>query len=135
MHNRIVGEGMSFMRIAQSILLGVAAVLAPAVMAAEEAGHGHAAPAPSGPAWVQEKVKTCATCHGEGGVSTTPAFPIIAGQYQDYLERALKDYRDGARKNPIMGAQAQGLSNAQIQALAAYYAAQPSPLYTPAIVE
>lgn len=91
--------------------------------------------APHDAAWVQEKAKLCASCHGEGGVSQQPTFPTIAGQYEDYLVHSMKEYRDGRRKNAIMGSQAQGLSNAQIKALAKFYAKQESPLYVPALGE
>ena len=34
----------------------------------------------------QEKSKTCAACHGaDGNAPTTPDFPRLAGQHQDYL--------------------------------------------------
>ena len=56
--------------------------------------------------------------------------PVIAGQYADYIERALRDYRSGRRKNAIMGGFAGPLADANIKALAAYFAAQPG-LYTP----
>src|SRR5258708_19199154 len=44
----------------------------------------------------------CAACHGANGVSVSPEFPNLAGQYPDYLETALKHYKNGKRKNPIM---------------------------------
>jgi len=78
-----------------------------------------------------EKVTTCAACHGVDGKSTQPIYPNLAGQYANYLEQALKEYRAGARKNPIMGAQAVSLSDADIRELSAYFAAQPGTLYTP----
>ena len=31
-----------------------------------------------------------------------PTIPKLAGQYPDYLAKALRDYKSGARKNPIM---------------------------------
>ena len=31
-----------------------------------------------------------------------PTYPKLAGQYADYLEKALRDYQSGGRKNPIM---------------------------------
>lgn len=71
---------------------------------------------------------TCAACHGEDGVGTLDIYPIIAGQYEDYLVHALKAYRDGKRKNIIMGGMAAALSDDDIKNLAAYYAAMPSPL-------
>ena len=72
----------------------------------------------------------CVACHGSDGVGITPQYPSLAGQYADYLERALKDYRDGGRKNPIMGGFVSSLSDADIKALAAYYAEQKPQLST-----
>lgn len=70
------------------------------------------------------KAQVCAGCHGPEGVSPTPNFPILAGQYQDYLLRALRDYKSGARKNPIMAGQVAALSEADMADLAAYFAGQ-----------
>lgn len=72
----------------------------------------------------------CVACHGTDGVGITPQYPSLAGQYADYLERALKDYRDGGRKNPVMGAFMIGMSDADIKTLADYYAEQEPPLAT-----
>ena len=66
----------------------------------------------------------CATCHGENGISASPEFPNLAGQYPDYLETALKHYQNGKRKNPIMVAQVKDLKARDIQDLAAYFASQ-----------
>jgi cytochrome c553 len=79
--------------------------------------------APAGPA--PEKAATCVACHGEGGVSATPAWPSLAGQHRDYLVHALNEYNNGVRKDPVMGSQAIGLTPAEIQDLAAYYAGRP----------
>jgi len=74
----------------------------------------------------KEKSKLCAACHGEGGagVSAMQDFPKLAGQYNDYIVRALKDYRAGARKNPVMADQAKNLKDADIADLAAYFSSQ-----------
>lgn len=93
----------------------------------------HAAAAPHDQAWVQQKVQVCATCHGKNGVSTTPTFPTLAGQYESYLFHALKSYQNGERKNAIMPAQVSGLTEAQLHALATYFSQQETPLYTPSI--
>ena len=53
-----------------------------------------------------------------------PDFPRIAGQQPDYLEKVLKDYKSGARKNAIMAPQAANLTDQDIADLAAYYSAQ-----------
>ena len=78
---------------------------------------------------VQEKAKTCAACHGEDGNAAANAmYPRLAGQYHDYLARALHEYKSGERKNPIMAGFAATLSEAEIQALASYFAALPGKL-------
>jgi len=71
----------------------------------------------------------CSACHGKDGKTPTdPSYPKIAGQYADYLLKALNDYHSGARKNAIMGAIAKPLGKADMQNLAAYYASLPGPL-------
>ncbi len=72
----------------------------------------------------------CVACHGTDGVGITPQYPSLAGQYVDYLERALLDYRDGGRRNPVMAGFVAGLSDADIKALAEYYARQQPALVT-----
>jgi cytochrome c553 len=76
------------------------------------------------PAAGKEKSKLCAACHGENGISQAPDFPKLAGQYNDYLVRALKDYQSGARKNPIMAGQVANLKAEDIADLAAYFSSQ-----------
>ncbi len=75
--------------------------------------------------------QVCAACHGkDGNTPIDPSYPKLAGQYRDYLERVLLDYRSGQRKNAIMGAQVQPsvLTRADISNLAAYYASLPGSL-------
>lgn len=75
------------------------------------------------------KVKeVCQACHGLDGNSQVPDYPKLGGQRQDYLAKALRDYKSGLRKNPIMAQFAGGLSAKDIDNLAAYYAAQPAVL-------
>ena len=68
--------------------------------------------------------EVCAACHGPEGNSATADFPRLAGQYADYLAKALRDYKTGARKNPIMAGFAGPLTAQEIENLAAFYAAQ-----------
>jgi len=72
----------------------------------------------------------CVACHGRNGIGITPDYPNLAGQYADYLARALREYQRGDRKNAIMPAFASPLSDAEIEAVAAYYAAQQPGLRT-----
>ena len=72
----------------------------------------------------KKKSAPCAACHGENGISVSPEFPNLAGQYPDYIEAALKHYQNGKRKNPIMAAQVKDLSPKDILDLAAYFSKQ-----------
>ena len=72
----------------------------------------------------KEKSAPCQACHGPDGNSPSPAFPNLAGQYEDYLLHALRQYKSGERKNAIMGGQVAALSDADLKNLAAYYASQ-----------
>ncbi len=76
------------------------------------------------------KSAPCAVCHGADGNSPTTAFPILAGQYQDYLMRAMEDYQTGKRINPIMTGFAATLTEQDRADLAAYFSSQKSSLYT-----
>ncbi|MEE4173025.1 MAG: cytochrome c [Xanthomonadales bacterium] len=98
--------------------LWAAVVMAPNALAGGDAQAG------------KEKSATCEACHGADGLGTNPMYPVLAGQYEDYLVHALKSYRDGTRKNAIMAGLAAALSDEDIEDLAAYYASMPSALYT-----
>ena len=77
----------------------------------------------------QAKAKEiCQACHGMDGNSTVPDYPKLGGQYPDYLVKALRDYKSGARKNPIMAGFAGALTAQDIDNLAAYYSSQPAVL-------
>ena len=69
----------------------------------------------------EAKSKPCVACHGVDGNSATGDFPRIAGQPADYLAKALRDYKSGARKNPIMAPQAANLSQRDMEDLAAFF--------------
>jgi cytochrome c553 len=74
--------------------------------------------------------QVCAACHGaDGNKPSDPTQPILAGQYYDYLVRALTDYKIGRRNNPIMKGFAAQLSKKDIEDLAAWFAAQKSNLH------
>ena len=68
------------------------------------------------------KAATCAACHGATGTSAIPMYPNLAGQKEQYLIKQLKDFKSGARKDPVMGAMAMPLSDEDIANLAAFYA-------------
>jgi cytochrome c553 len=68
-----------------------------------------------------EAAATCAACHGQNGISMSPMWPTLAGQHEDYLVHALKQYRDGKRKNPVMMPLAAALTDTDIKLLAEYF--------------
>jgi cytochrome c553 len=98
-----------------------------AAAAAFVAGHAAAADAEAGKKKAQE---VCAACHNMDGVSTIPDYPKLAGQYPDYMAKALRDYKSGARKNPIMAGMAAGLTQKDIDDVTAYYSSLPAVLQT-----
>ena len=74
--------------------------------------------------------QVCAACHGpDGNKPSDPTQPVLAGQYYDYLVRALTDYKVGRRNNPIMKGFAGQLSRQDIEDLAAWFASQKSNLH------
>ena len=69
-----------------------------------------------------DKAQACTACHGNNGVSVNAMWPTLAGQHEDYLLRALNNYRDGTRKDPVMGAQAALIAEEDVALLAKYFA-------------
>jgi cytochrome c553 len=72
----------------------------------------------------------CAACHGQEGVAVAPMYPSLAGQHEDYLVRALDEYKRGGRKNPVMIGLVGNLKDEDIAAIARYYARQSPSLST-----
>lgn len=80
--------------------------------------------------------QSCASCHLDSGAKAIDGnTPLLAGQYADYLEKTLKDYRSGARVNVLMNAQVGAtdgtnkLTDDDIANIAAYLAAQPEAVH------
>jgi len=69
-------------------------------------------------------VAACMACHGPTGVGNAPAsFPRISGQHAAYTDKALKDFRAGARSNDVnnmMGGVAAKMTDAEMAAVAQY---------------
>lgn len=66
----------------------------------------------------------CFLCHGASGESASEAFARLAGQQPRYLEKQLRDFRDGRRRGGGMEAMVAGLSDGDIAALAAFFSRQ-----------
>lgn len=105
-------------------LISLAAVLGVAASLGSAAYAGNVA---LGKAKAEEAA--CVSCHGADGVKGLDAtYPILAGQHEDFIARALNDYKLGRRKNAVMTGMAAALSKQDIENLAAYYASLPGPL-------
>ncbi|BCG63622.1 MAG: hypothetical protein methR_P1350 [Methyloprofundus sp.] len=63
----------------------------------------------------------CSQCHSIRNISGEAPFPPLAGRDDDYLESALKQYRDKTRRSDIMNNIAGSLSDRDINNIAAYY--------------
>lgn len=73
--------------------------------------------------------QVCAACHAPDGNSTIPANPKLAGQFAEYLDKQLRDYKPAAgkkpaRENPVMNGMVANLSAGDMKALAMYFAGQ-----------
>jgi cytochrome c553 len=101
-----MGPGM-FMKLL-SLAVGVVLLAAPAVAADARAG--------------RQKATTCQACHGLDGLSKHPEAPNLAGQIENYLVKALREYRSGERKNEMMTIVSKDLSDQDIDDLSAFYA-------------
>jgi cytochrome c553 len=71
----------------------------------------------------------CAACHAADGNSIAAANPKIAGQFPEYLNKQLVDFKaqggkKPARESAIMAGIVANLSEADMKSLSAFYAAQ-----------
>jgi cytochrome c553 len=67
------------------------------------------------------KSATCVACHGADGKGVAPN-PALAGKPAAAQVQAMKDYKSGAKANPIMKGITASLSDQDMEDLAAYYA-------------
>jgi cytochrome c553 len=78
----------------------------------------------AGDSKIADKVQICAACHGQGGNSTDPQYPILAGQTSRYLYLQLKDFKEGRRQNDLMTPLLADLSKDDMRDIAQYFSEQ-----------
>jgi len=73
--------------------------------------------------------KPCAACHGQDGRSLNPAWPNLAGQRADYLDKQLHDLKQNQSRqvDDAMAPFIRELTDEDIQNIAAFYAKKPLP--------
>jgi cytochrome c553 len=98
-----------------------AAIAAAALLAVSAAGAAANAAFAADVAAGRAKAVQCQACHGLDGISKLPEAPNLAGQNEDYLVKALHDFKSGERKNEMMSTVVKPLSDADIANLAAFY--------------
>jgi cytochrome c553 len=81
-------------------------------------------PVSGNPAAGKAAAAACAACHGDLGVSASPATPSLAGQDAQYFAAAVRAYNDGSRKDVMMKGPAAALDDRVIKDMAAFYASQ-----------
>lgn len=64
----------------------------------------------------------CVACHGADGVGVVPQYPSLAGQHADYMVQALREYKNGERKNPVMMSMSLPVTEDNMWVIAEYYA-------------
>lgn len=87
----------------------------------------------------KDKAAACVACHGQGGSSTVPTFPKLAGQNERYLLKQLQNIQCGflpedeqkaqkclPRSVPTMAGQLDNFNDQDLADIAAYYAGQPA---------
>lgn len=71
----------------------------------------------------EKQVPACAGCHGPAGAGIPAQYPRLGGQWADYTESQLTQFRAGTRKNSAqMMTISARLSDTEIKALADYIA-------------
>ena len=75
----------------------------------------------------KEKAIACQICHGKGGRSTNPLYPVLAGQHAPYIVKQLKAFKAGTCKDPIMNGMAEPLTDADMEDLGAFFQSNRNP--------
>ena len=75
---------------------------------------------------IRSLAATCANCHGTDGRAVQgSAIASLAGLPRDYIAQQMRAFQNGSRPATVMAQIARGFSADQLDALAAYFAAQP----------
>ena len=111
-----------------AIVLVLAGLLGAGVAAAADAAKVPAAkaePVADAPKDAATIVTTvCAACHNPDGNSVISTNPKLAGQSAEYLVKQLKEFKSGARANPVMAPMAAMLTDEDVVKVSAYFSTQ-----------
>ena len=66
-------------------------------------------------------IEACESCHGNERLSTSPSYPVLAGQNKTYLVKQINVFRQGVRKHPFIKKVLTDETEESIAILADYY--------------
>jgi len=73
----------------------------------------------------KKKSQICQGCHGVDGNSTDELIPKLAGQYEGYIAKQMRNYQAGSRAHELMNGMASPLSDKDLDDISAYFYNQP----------
>jgi len=73
----------------------------------------------------KKAVQICQNCHGANGNNTDELTPKLAGQFQGYISKQLRNFLTGSRSHEILQGIVPELSDSEMDGIAAYFASQP----------
>ena len=119
------------------VALGATLITSLAVKAIAQTAPKAAAPTPPAvtpatnpaPVPASTMAHSCAACHGTNGQLGDEYFMPLAGMPVQQFVATMADFREGKRAATLMGHVARGFTDADLQAMGAFFAAQP-PLAT-----
>jgi len=121
---------MRRLAVVTSLIVAALALASTAVRDDAQAAAVVVPPDPSALDAAQLVSNACSKCHGLNGVSTSPLFPILAGQVPGYIESELRLFRQRGRSDPharaFMWGIARALTDEQIKGVARYFSSQPA---------
>jgi len=121
---------MRRLAVVTSLIVAALALASTAVRDDAQAAAVVVPPDPSALDAAQLVSNACSKCHGFNGVSTSPLFPILAGQVPCYIESELRLFRQRGRSDPharaFMWGIARALTDEQIKGVARYFSTQPA---------
>jgi cytochrome c553 len=123
--HRLFGEYMLDIRknIAASLVLMLFAMAS--AHAADTASEVHQRIGTGDPVLGKEKSAYCQGCHGEVGMSVSPIFPNLAGQWADYIQKQFRNFQSHSRINETMNQVALTIDDFEnLYDIAAYFASQ-----------
>lgn len=72
----------------------------------------------------QKVAAFCANCHGDGGNSTKPEIPNLAGQNSVYLLEQIRQFAEGRRRNEFMEGMIKALNSDEKVGMVLFYSRQ-----------